>query len=96
MIRLTAKQQKQLARKIRTCKNKLFPERGGGKKLAALLDISPQLLTNWMAGTRLPLGAPIGEIGTNIRYFHSGIMFTSILKTQIQSLRSGHFSNEIP
>lgn len=54
MTRLTANQQKQLAKKIRTYKDKCFPERGGGKTLAAMLGISPQLLTNWMAGTRRP------------------------------------------
>lgn len=54
MNNFTANQRKQLAKKIRACKNKMFPEHGGGKKLAAMLDISPQLLTNWMGGTRLP------------------------------------------
>ncbi|MDR0362994.1 MAG: helix-turn-helix transcriptional regulator [Planctomycetota bacterium] len=62
MIRFTAKQQKQLARKIRACKNKRFPERGGGKELAALLGVSPQLLTNWMAGTRLPSALQLAKM----------------------------------
>lgn len=54
MTHLTAKQQKHLAKKIRACKDKTFPKRGGGKQLATMLGISPQLLTNWMAGTRIP------------------------------------------
>lgn len=54
MNHLTANQRKRLAGKIRTGKNKLFPERGGGKKLAAMLGVSLQSLASWMKGTRLP------------------------------------------
>jgi transcriptional regulator with XRE-family HTH domain len=54
MTRLTANQRKRLAGKIRAYKNRDFPKRGGGTELAAMLGISPQLLTNWLAGTRHP------------------------------------------
>lgn len=62
MLQLTANQQKQLAKKIRAGKNKYFPERGGGKKLASLLGISPQMLTNWMAGTRHPTSMQLAKL----------------------------------
>ena len=62
MTRLTANQRKRLAGKIRAYKNKCFPKRGGGTKLAAMLGISPQLLTNWMAGTRQPSATQLAKL----------------------------------
>ena len=62
MLCLTANQQKQLARKIRVCKDRCFPERGGGKRLAGMLGISPQLLTNWMGGARQPSPLQLAEL----------------------------------
>jgi len=62
MTRLTANQRKRLAGKIRAYKNKCFPKRGGGIELAAMLDISPQLLTNWQAGTRQPSAMQLAKL----------------------------------
>jgi len=54
MDKLPSKQRERLARKIREGKDKLCPGRGGCGKFAALLGISPNLLSQWMNGNRQP------------------------------------------
>ncbi len=54
MDKLPSKQRERLARKIREGKDKLCPGRGGCGKFAAMLGISPNLLSQWMNGKRQP------------------------------------------
>lgn len=39
---------------IRSCRQKAFPGRGGGKQCAAALGVSPQQWSPWEKGTRTP------------------------------------------
>jgi transcriptional regulator with XRE-family HTH domain len=50
----SAKQRVAIGKKIREGKDRLFPSRGGCTKLADELGISPQLLSHWMSGNRVP------------------------------------------
>lgn len=59
---LCAKQKRNFAKNLRSFKDKLYPERGGGKKLAAKLEISPQLLSNWLNGSRTPSLLSLGKL----------------------------------
>lgn len=62
MAQLGAKHRTQLGKKIREYKDRMFPERGSGKKLAELLGISPQLLSNWMHGSKEPTPVQLAEL----------------------------------
>lgn len=62
MVHFSAKQKRNLAKKLRTLKDKTYPERGGGKELAARLGISPQLLSNWLNGSRTPSLLHLGRL----------------------------------
>lgn len=54
MIKLSAKEKKTVVRNIRLHRKRLYPERGGGNRLAKKLGISPQLLSQWTSGVRAP------------------------------------------
>ena len=54
MQTLTKTQLKQLAVNIRSCRDKYFPERGGGNRLAKAIGVSPQLMSQWVNGARMP------------------------------------------
>lgn len=62
MIQFTAKQKKQFARNLRALKDKAFPHRGGGKQIAAMLGVSPQLLSNWINGSRVPSALHLAKL----------------------------------
>lgn len=54
MQTLTKTQLKQLAENIRSYRDKHFPERGGGNRLAKAIGVSPQLMSQWANGARMP------------------------------------------
>lgn len=54
MIKLMAKERKALVRNIKKHKKRLYPERGGGNRLAKQVGVSPQLLSQWINGVRVP------------------------------------------
>lgn len=54
MSKLTQREKKSVVRNIKLYKKRLYPERGGGNRLANELGISPQLLSQWVKGTRTP------------------------------------------
>lgn len=43
-----------IAKNIRDCRLKMFPGRGGSKKCAAALGVSPQQWSPWERGIRAP------------------------------------------
>ena len=54
MSKLSLKDKKAVIRNIKLHKKQMFPERGGGNRLARELGISPQLLSQWTNGARFP------------------------------------------
>ena len=54
MSTLSLKEKKCVVRTIKAHKKRLYPERGGGNRLAKDLNVSPQLLSQWINGTRFP------------------------------------------
>ncbi len=54
MQTLTKSQLKRLAENIRSCRDKQFPERGGNNRLAKAIGVSPQMLSQWVNGARMP------------------------------------------
>lgn len=50
----SAKQRRKLGQTIRDHKEKKFPGRGGGNRLAQELGIRPQLLSQWIGGVKEP------------------------------------------
>lgn len=54
MLKLMAKEKKAIVRNIKLHKKRLYSERGGGARLAKELGVSPQLLSQWTNGARVP------------------------------------------
>lgn len=71
MPKFTSKERVALGRKIREGRNKYFPGRGGCSRLARELGITPQLLSHWMSGRRLPEPMQIAELA---KLFNISIM----------------------
>lgn len=71
MPELTATQRRDLGRKIREGKERLYPGRGGCGRLAAELGITPQTLSHWMNGNRLP---EPGHLAMLAKLFHVSIL----------------------
>lgn len=62
MPEFTSKERVALGKKIREGKDKFFPGRGGCGRLAGELGITPQLLSHWMSGRRLPEPAQMAAL----------------------------------
>lgn len=54
MGHFSVSQRRDLGRKIRDYKEKSFPGRGGGNRLAAHLGVTPKLLSQWISGAKEP------------------------------------------
>lgn len=72
MPELTSKERAALGRNIRKGKDKYFSGRGGCGRLAAELGVTPQVLSHWMAGRRVPEPAQMAALAK--------VFNTSILK----------------
>ncbi len=60
-----------LGKKIREGKDRLFPGRGGCSKFAHELGITPQLLSHWMNGNRVP---DPGQLAALAKLFNISIL----------------------
>ncbi|MCD8349182.1 MAG: helix-turn-helix transcriptional regulator [Planctomycetaceae bacterium] len=66
MQTLTRSQLKRMAENIRSCRDKQFPERGGNNRLAKAIGVSPQTLSQWINGSRMP---PIEKLQALVTVF---------------------------
>lgn len=54
MLTLSSRRRSTLAGNIRYYTGKCFPGKGGGARLAEEVGVTPQTLSNWISGKRLP------------------------------------------
>ncbi len=54
MLKIPQQCKSTLAGKIRRYKGECFPGKGGGVRLAEEIGVTPQSISNWISGSRLP------------------------------------------
>ena len=54
VVTFSKKQKKTIAKQLSLALNNAFPEKGGKKKLAALIGVTPAALSQWKNGSKTP------------------------------------------